>query len=427
MSTPILWYKLNEDTADLGTDSSVNLTDMNNVGVVSINDATYGPVADFSAGTLTLPSANVPSALTGGSSRSYSFWVESAVSGDVKLIDIGTRVSTGDDWNIIVFGTAIRVTFFNIPAVDSSPTVLVAGQWYHVVVTFEDVGNNIKIYIDGSEELSATKGVATGSTDLEFGQFDAGFQDMRLLDMRIYDVAIDATEVSNLFGSGPEQAATVSATMYSNAADVVWGAITGATTYTLVTKENVSGDVVDTISETTELQADVYNLDDGVSYDFEVYTDLDPVTPILVSLANVTPVIDATSTGDLITFAGNDLTELNEDKLLEIDEFIKDVLNTGDTVQARVSFQNSIQQDQTLNFVQDGETISIAPNPTVLTPFTATGVPATDITLEFSDGSTTESMTFNQSLNQVTVASNTYNVGDTFIIDGKKCKVSELN
>jgi len=146
-----------------------------------------------------------------------------------------------------------------------------------------------------------------------------------------------------------------------------------------------------------------------------------------VSLANVTPVIDATSTGDLITFAGNNLTELNEDKLLEIDEFIKDVLNTGDSVQARVSFKNSIQQDQTLNFVQDGEIISIAPNPTVLTPFTTTGAPATDITLEFSDGSTTESMTFNQGLNQVTVASNTYNVGDTFIIDGKKCKVSELN
>jgi len=48
--TPILWYKLSEDTANLGTDSSVNSTDMNNSGgVVSVNDATYGPVADFSA------------------------------------------------------------------------------------------------------------------------------------------------------------------------------------------------------------------------------------------------------------------------------------------------------------------------------------------------------------------------------------------
>jgi len=251
LPSPILWYKLNEDTANLGTDSSGNLTDMNNVGVVSITDTSpsnYGQVADFSSGTLTLPSANVPSAIYGTSSRSYSFWIESAVVSNTRISDIGVKVGSGRDFGIqLDTNQNLVVSFFNISRAEST-TVMTSGVWYHVVVTFEDAGNICKIYINNTEEFSGTRNVITDQTDLEFGESDTGFQDMRLLDMRIYDVAIDATEVSNLFGDGPEQAATVSATMYSNAADVVWGAITGATTYTLVTKENVSGDVVDTIS-----------------------------------------------------------------------------------------------------------------------------------------------------------------------------------
>ena len=414
MSTPILWYKLSEDTVDLGTDSSANLTDMNNSGVVSINDATYGPVADFSAGTLTLPSANVPSALTGGSSRSYSFWVESAVSGDVKLVDIGTRVNVADDWNIIVFGTGIRVTFFNIPAVDSSPTVLVAGQWYHVVVTFEDVGNIIKIYIDGSEELSATKGVATSSTDLEFGQFDAGFQDMRLLDMRIYDVAIDATEVSNLFGSGPEQAVTVSieATMFTHLADLTWTSIGGATSYTITQTED-AGSEETIVSETTDLSFTSLNLNPGSSYVFNLYTDLDLVTPA-TSITESALAVDTTNVTALAVRLSNDFSILSESSYDEVDSQLRNFLMTGDEV--TLSSGNAI-------FVEDSDTI-VHSDTDILTPFESTAGSGQTITVTV--GGESAVLTYNESLNEVTYDGTAYGIGESFAVGTSKVTISEI-
>ena len=102
MASPILWYKLSEDTANIGTDSSGSSLNMTNVNVVSINDTStesYGAVADFSGGTLTLPSASVPSALQ-GTSRSWSFWVESNVVTNTQMIDMGTRSGVGDDFGI---------------------------------------------------------------------------------------------------------------------------------------------------------------------------------------------------------------------------------------------------------------------------------------------------------------------------------------
>ena len=149
-------------------------------------------------------------------------------------------------------------------------------------------------------------------------------------------------------------------------------------------------------------------------------------TPSLSTEGNTTPAIGSSSVGDLVTFTSNDLTKLDEDIVEEIDEYLKDSLNTGDIVKARVSCQNSVKQDKNISFVQSSETISIEPNQLVLTPFTDTGVASSSITLGLSD-STTQTITFDQANNQVTVASTTYDIGDVFIIDGKKCVVSELN
>jgi len=420
---PILWYKLNEDSTNIGTDSSSNANHMTNVGVVSVNDSENGSVADFSSGTLTLASASVPSSLYGNSSRSFSFWIESGVEANTQIIDIGTRNVTGRDFGVAVNGSQkIGCTFFNITGLQST-TVMTSGTWYHVTITFESSTNAFKIYINGALETTGTKNMQTTQTDFEIGEL--GTQNMRLLDFRVYGETISDTFISTVYVDGPDQGPNVSATMYSNAAYCTWTAISGATNYTLFTKENVSGDLVDK-AETTELSTEVYNLDDGVSYDFELYTDLNLTTPSLSTEGNTTPAIGSSSVGDLVTFTSNDLTKLDEDIVEEIDEYLKDSLNTGDIVKARVSCQNSVKQDKNISFVQSSETISIEPNQLVLTPFTDTGVASSSITLGLSD-STTQTITFDQANNQVTVASTTYDIGDVFIIDGKKCVVSELN
>ena len=275
LPSPILWYKLNEDTANLGTDSSGNLNSMINVGVVSIIDTSpsnYGQVSDFSSGTLTLPSANVPSAIYGTSSRSYSFWIESAVVSNTRISDIGVKVGSGRDFGIqLDTNQNLVVSFFNIPRAEST-TVMTSGVWYHVVVTFEDAGNICKIYINNTEEFSGTRNVITDQTDLEFGEFDAGFQDMRLLDMRIYDVAIGATQVSILYSNGPDMAVTstsFTATPYTHLVDLTWDAIPGATEYTIRQVKDGSDekDVVKTLLLTGSV-----NLDNSSTYVFNLYS-----------------------------------------------------------------------------------------------------------------------------------------------------------
>ena len=142
-------------------------------------------------------------------------------------------------------------------------------------------------------------------------------------------------------------------------------------------------------------------------------------------MSNLAPADDATETSNLLTFVSNDLTVVDEETVADIDLFLKNNLNTDDTIRARVNLNDSVLQDQTLTFVQELEQISISSLPTVLTPFVDT-VPASDITLQLDDLST-EAVSFDESLNTITVASNTYSIGDTFILDGKKVSVSELN
>ena len=363
---PILWYKLNEESASIGTDDSGNTTNMTNVNVVSITDTSpsnYGQVADFSGGTLTLPVANVPSAIIGSSSRTYSFWLESNVVANTQIIDIGSRNLTGRDLGINVNGSQkIGITLFNTPGIQST-TVMTAGVWYYVVVSFEDVGNLLSIYVDGTLETQESKTVNTGSTDLEFGEDDLGFQDMRLLDMRIYDVALDATEISTLYAAGPD-IVTIStgldATIYTHICDLTWDAISGASEYTVRQIKDGGSDEEDVIK--TDLLTGTVNLDNSSTYIFNLYSDLDLVTA--EATVNVSPLaIDQTNVSSLMTRIQNNLSILDDSAIPDIEDFIQGFLLTGDQV-ILPSGKSSI-------FVENLDTHTLGTDElNILTPFT---------------------------------------------------------
>lgn len=410
LTEPILWYKLNEDSAEIGTDDSGNTTNMTNVGVISSIDATYGQVADFSGGTLTLASASVPSAIIGSSSRTYSFWVESNVVANTQIIDIGTRVSTGNDWGTAINGSAkIGQTLYNIAAIQSS-TVMTAGVWYYVVITFEDVGNVLSIYIDGSLETQESKNVNTGSTDLEFGE--GGTQDMRLLDMRIYDVAIGQTQISALYAAGPD-IVTIStgldAVIYTNLVDLTWDAISGASEYTV--REIKDGSDEEDVIITSLLTGSV-NLDNSSTYIFNLYSDLDLVT--VEATVNVSPLaIDQTNVESLFTRIQNDLSVLDDSAIPEIEDFIQGFLLTGDQV-ILPSGKSSI-------FVEDGDTHILGTDDlNILTPFTD-GVSGTITVTHPGELSST---TYTHSVaNQI---DGIHNLGDYFISGEYMAELKEI-
>lgn len=411
MSTPILWYKFNEDSANIGTDYSGNGTDITNVGVVSTIDSTYGQVADFSGGTLTLPAASVPSALRGTSSRTYSFWIESNVDANTQIIDIGTRTTgVGTDWGTAINGNGkIGQSLFNTSGITGA-TSMTAGVWYHVVLTFEDAGNLLSIYLNGSLDVADYRTVNTGNTDLEFGE--TGSQDMRLLDMRIYDVAIDATEVSTLFSNGPF--VPIKAEIYSHVVDLTWDAVSGASTYT-ITQMVDSGSEETVIDGSTEL-LQTLPVEPGSSYVFSMYTDLDLVTALGQAIVTA-PSIDATSVGNMMVRFNNDLTQISEiygeDVVDDIDQNLRDVLSTGEVINTNIGEVTFVQESEEL------EISSVYHN--VLTSFETTDLVGKTSDIRLPDDSV-NTLTYDESA--VTV--NGAQVGDYFILGSYRVRVANL-
>ena len=247
-------------------------------------------------------------------------------------------------------------------------------------------------------------------------------------DFRIYNSDLSATAIETLFTNGPLDLGLLVpdmiVTMYSHAAEISWPEVSGATSYTLRMSE-AGGDFV-TISETTGLTHTELNLNDGSLFDFELFSDLDLVTPAYTSTGNSTPSVDETETGNLLSLLSNDISELTADNVQEIDEFISGNLTQGDELVGRVSFNNEGISTNTMTFVSDEGTIS-SDTTNILTPFIPGGTDTEkQINLTLSD-STTENITFDETTSTMNVDGTDYNIGDSFIIDGKIAKISEIN
>ena len=129
---------------------------------------------------------------------------------------------------------------------------------------------------------------------------------------------------------------SLSVTMYSHAAEVSWPEVSGSTSYTLRMSES-GGDFL-TISETTGLTHTELNLNNGSLFDFELFSDIDLVTPAYTNTGNSTPSADETETSNLLNLLSNDISELTVDNVQEIDKFISGNLTQGDELVGRISF-----------------------------------------------------------------------------------------
>ena len=174
------------------------------------------------------------------------------------------------------------------------------------------------------------------------------------------------------------------------------------------------------VESSTNLTAQ-FTIEPGTEYVFTVYGD-----GLLIGTSSpvTSPAANGTSITDIVTYLENDLSSLDETALAGVIEYIGDALATTDQITARIHDSQSIKSGL-LTFVDAAETINITNLSNLLTPFTV-GVASADITLEFSDNITTENVSYDQILDEITVDSTVYAVGDVFILDGKKVKVASL-
>lgn len=410
----IVQYRLDEVSASLGTDS-VGSLDMTNTTVTSFSDATYGNVAYFDGSSyLSLPSVSVPTAITQDNDRTFSCWFNRTTGQTIH-----SNGTTGS-------GTRYRAQFngngtLNIDYSGSVCTTAAAldSTWYHYASTYTESTSLQTIYIDGVIQVSESRAVVnTGSGGLlELGR-DPHKTSSELTgyisDFRIYDGVLDATSIADIYAAGSLDRNLLSATMYTHVADITWSAVSGATTYT-VTQTEDAGDPVIIASDISDLTISSYNLNPGSSYEYNLYTDLDLVTPESTTTETALAV-DTTSVTDLMVRLGNDLTVIDESSVDAIETELRNVLSTGDEV---------ILTSGSSLFVQDADTIEVVKGKDVLTPF-VTSVASQAITVTTAEGGSS-AITYDESLNQVTFdGTTTLDVGQYAVVGKYKVKVTEV-
>jgi len=101
----------------------------------------------------------------------------------------------------------------------------------------------------------------------------------------VYDGDIGASNISQLFADGPNNANVLALTLtpFTHLIDLDWNVISGASTYNV--RYTVDAGAEQDLTVTTDLSHTFYNAVPGSSYEFRIFTDLDLVTPFFTETA----------------------------------------------------------------------------------------------------------------------------------------------
>lgn len=445
------WFKFTEDSASLGTDSSGNQENLENYGVTSVVDATYGKVAYFDgASGFTLfrkknPFGDIPTSMVYGNSRTVSFWVKvsSASVGNPTIIKWGRDTSSNTtfsqyEMSWVASNRSILMDYDGNGTSGGTSTTasnkFYGNMWYHVALVHNSSGDVTQVYIDGDPDISESKHLSTSDLyDLYIGCRGPGGKTTGLaeidqatdwmtgymIDMRFYDNALDATAVGALFSDGPEvyvPSITIETRSINIPVTVI--AQAGAIAYQ-ITYEGNMGEVT-AFSGSTDLSYNIAGLEPETQYTIKLYTDTG--TGYELTEQTVTTTLpNAAANYDITDFRENgvtDLTSLDATTLANMSSVIPDLLTTGDVVSVTVG----VNTDLTTSFVDLGGQTNIVGNDGVLLPFEGSRGAGQTINLTLSD-TTTVPITHDEVLNTISLEEVTYSAGDSFVLDGNAIEI----
>lgn len=413
----LLHYRLDEATGALGTDSSGNGFDIvNQGGVVSINDATYGNVAYFDAtATSYLLLDTPPTETLGAATRTFSYWVK-RYTGNLEIIHAQGATDRTGDYRIQVSGAN------QLQIVNNQQTLIVtedltAGTWYHIAQTYDGTTQNI--YIDGALVGSQVKALNTSAGSFSIGgdttYIPAFMIRADIADFRVYDDALSPVSISEMYTLGPNPPdPELVVTPYTHAADLSWDAVEGASTYRITFTQDAGTEK--TITTTSALTFQVLNLRPNSSYEFKIYSNLDNVNA-LYSTTESTPVVDSVNIDSLLEYLENDLLLLNSTTLSEVQPFLLSSLTSGDTVQTSVGKVKFVPNAGTVPVTNNGEKL--------LTSFDTGGGGGQSISIVLPDA-TTSTISYDESSNEIVSGGINYGVGEQFALGSLKVNVKEI-
>lgn len=411
-------YKLDE--TDVSIDSSVNSNNLSNFGVTSVVDATYGNVALFSGAQYFRIFSSMPAALVGSSPRTISVWLNRDNNNLHIIFDNGTVGSR----NLLYFQTNDAL-YFLTSSVSKPTQIATFNTWIHIAMTFD--GTTEKLYQDGVEIHTGPSSLNTSSS-FYVGGFSNGTAfrfEGKMSDLRIYDYALDSSEMSTLFSNGPNPAPNLLSVdpRVSNILSTVVSSVPEATGYRLTYQQTGSSNEIVGTENFIGLTQTIINLIPETEYTIRLYFTEDGSVYTLIGTSTATTLVNSGSNYDKSDYLSSgrfDISTLDNTSVGLISDVMNDVFATGDIIDFNVSGKTKKS-----TFVNRGSSVNITDIDAVIAPFSADGTSGQTVSLTLSDTSTV-SVLYNETTEAVTVDGTSHNTGDSFVLDGKKVTIVDL-
>ena len=136
--------------------------------------------------------------MDGGSAFSTSVWVKGWPSANTPILS-----KTNWKWGTASSGTdSLSISLTGAGGAYTVQAPINDGAWHHIVTTYG--GGYKKVYVDGAEIDSAVQtGTITSSTSLlAIGDTGASAQNLKLDDLRRYEITLSSAEVSAIYNGG---------------------------------------------------------------------------------------------------------------------------------------------------------------------------------------------------------------------------------
>lgn len=200
------------------------------------------------------------------------------------------------------------------------------------------------------------------------------------------------------------------------------GSVDGATGYR-VTYEGPTGGEVTFVTDTTSLSHIISNVSPETVYTIRLYVH-DGTGYVLTEHETVTTLANVAESYDVNDFKVNgvfNLLQLPESVTSSMSTISGELFTTGDVV-------NIVRTDPLLKstFVNLGDSLNIKDIDGVLIPFKSATGPGQSVNVVLSDNVTVENLSYNDTNGSITVGTQAYFPGDTFILDGKKAKIVDV-